>query len=239
MKIIFFVIAVLIMSLAIVGIQLAIVNFYTKQGNYNLQPWQHIKPDASFKVLFAGDSTAVGTGLDDNRLSTSGLFSRDYPDIDVENYGRNGLRLKGLAEILKTLQDKTFDLAVLQIGANDIINFTPFKDIKEEELRVLDLTRHIAKKIIILHSGDVGQAPLFIWPINWIFTWRSLKVRDIYMKAQDDRVSYIDIYTLNKGKDFSRAYAPDNLHLNKEGYAIWYGYIKNQLLKLHWLPDAL
>jgi lysophospholipase L1-like esterase len=108
--------------------------------------------------------------------------------------------------------------------------------IREDQRRVLDMTKHIASKIIILHSGDIGQAPMLIWPFTWIYTWRSLKVRQMYMESQDDRVSYVDIYTLNKGRDLSQGYAKDNLHLNKEGYALWYSYIKNQLLKKSWLP---
>jgi lysophospholipase L1-like esterase len=206
-----------------------VIYFCTKRVNYNVQPWEQIKPDARFKVLFAGDSTAVGTGLTDNSYSTSGLFSRDFPDADVENYSHNGLRLKGLAYILKTLQSKKFDLAVLQIGANDILDFTPLTEIREDQRQVLDLTKHIASKIIILHSGDIGQVPMLIWPFTWIYTWRSLKVREIYMASQDNRVSYVDIYTLNKGKDLSSGYAKDNLHLNKEGYALWYSYIKSKM----------
>ena len=68
------------LSLAIIAIQLAKVNEQTKLVDYHLQPWQHLKPQASFKVLFAGDSTAVGTGLEDNALSTSGRLSLATPN---------------------------------------------------------------------------------------------------------------------------------------------------------------
>jgi len=206
-----------------------------KKGNFYIQPWQKIIPDAPFKVLVAGDSTAVGTGLSDNAQSTAGLLSHDYPQFDVENYSRNGLRLKGLANILGTIQDKKFDLAILQIGANDILFFTPLDQISADHRRVLDLTRHIAKRVIILHSGDIGSSPLFIWPLSWVYTWRSLKVREIYAQRQDDRVSYLDLYALNKGQDYTGCYGRDSLHLNEKGYAIWYAFIKNQLQQLHWL----
>jgi len=229
-----FIIAFLII---LIGSQLSWVYLCTKGANYHLQPWQHFRTNAAFKVLFAGDSTAVGTGLDDNSYSTAGLFSRDFPQADLENYSRNGLRLQGLINILNGIQDKRFDLAVLQIGANDILDFTPMAKIRDEQHRVLELTKHIARKIIILHSGDIGQAPLLIWPFNWIFTGRSLKVRDIYIASQDDRVSYIDIYMLNKGGDLDHCYAKDRLHLNQEGYALWYSYIKSQLMMRHWLPE--
>src|SRR5580698_9255590 len=128
-RLIFFAFALV---LIVIGIQLARIYFCTREVNYNLQPWQQIKPGADFKVLFAGDSTAVGTGLSDNSYSTAGLFSRDFPDADVENHSQNGLRLKGLANILETLQNKKFDLAVLQIGANDIINLTPMAQINDD-----------------------------------------------------------------------------------------------------------
>jgi lysophospholipase L1-like esterase len=223
--------------LIISGIQYLKVYVCIKKGNDDIQPWNRFKPDAAFKVLFAGDSTAVGTGLSDSSQSIAGLFGRDFPDLDVENYSQNGLRLKGLADILETLQHKQFDLAVLQIGANDIMFFTPIEKIKDDQQRVLNLARHIAKRIIILHSGDIGGSPLFIWPFSWVYTWRSLKVREIYAQRQNDTVSYIDIYHLNKGRDYRNCYGRDGLHLNKKGYAIWYGYIKDQLLKLHWLPN--
>jgi len=217
-------------------IQFAKIRHAIEVGNYPLEPWQQIKTNASYKVLFAGDSTAVGTGLLDNSKSTSGLLSHDYPNIDLENYSHNGLRLRGLAKTLKTIPDKKFDLAVLQIGANDIIFLTPMNQIKGDLKDVLKLAKHMAKKIIILHSGDVGESPLFIWPFKWIYTWRSLKVRDFYRQSQDSQVSYLDIYTLNQGRNYNGCYARDSLHLNEHGYAIWYGFIKNQLKHLHWLP---
>ena len=225
----------ILLGLTLIVIQLAKVYICIKKGNIDIQPWQQVKPNAAFKVLFAGDSTAVGTGLSDNSQSTSGLFSLDHPDFDVENYSRNGLKLKGLADILETLQDKKYDLAVFQIGANDIMFLTPIEQIKDDQQRVLNLAKNIAKHIIILHSGDIGESSIFSWPFTWMYTWRTLQVRSIYMQRQDENVSYIDIYTLNKGKDYKGCYGRDDLHLNDKGYAIWYGFIKNQLNELHWL----
>ena len=55
------------------------------------------------------------------------------------------------AIILNDLQGKKFDIAILQIGANDIIRFTPFKEIENNLQQVLRLTRQIAKKIILFN----------------------------------------------------------------------------------------
>ncbi len=221
--------------LVVVILQLMIITVNLNKPTVDVKPWQNMRPDAALKVLFAGDSTAVGQGLEDNRLSTSGLFSRDYPQVHLENYSENGLHLKGLGDFLEHLQDKKFDLAVLQIGGNDIMFFTPLEDIRRELERVLTQTKHIAKKIIILHSGDIGQSKLFLWPLTWVYTRRSNEMRDIYLAHQDDRVTYIDIMTLNKSEDISNLYAIDNIHPNAAGYALWYRYIKQHLLQSHWI----
>ncbi len=203
---------ILVVFLLLTSYQIAKIVYSTKKVNLNIHPFQKFNASAKYKVLFAGDSTAVGIGASDNTLSTAGWFSRENPKAHIENYSQNGLRLKGLIEILSHLEDKRYDLAILQIGANDIINFTNLKKVDEQERTVLDMTKKIAKKVIILHSGDIGKAPLFNWPFTWIYTWRSLKVRDIYKKNQDDQVKYVDIYGLEKpDQDLRDNYAADNL----------------------------
>ena len=212
-------------------LQLITIQLYRGKVDYGIQPWQQYNPSAKMKVLFAGDSTAVGIGATDNAMSTSGWFSKDFPDAHVENHSRSGLRLGGLIVILNDLQGKKFDIAILQIGANDIIRFTPFKKIENNLQQVLRLTRQIAKKIILLHSGDIGEVRIFLWPLNWIYTQRTLKMREIYRAASRNAdISYVDIYAFNKKiKNIQQKYAKDNFHLNDQGYNMWYTYIKSKL----------
>ncbi len=221
----------IIVLLIWVGFQYIRIEIYEGKADHGIQPWQQHNQAAKLKVLFAGDSTAVGIGATDNAKSTSGWFSKDFPDAHVENHSRSGLRLGGLIVILNDLQGKKFDIAILQIGANDIIRFTPFKEIENNLQQVLRLTRQIAKKIILLHSGDIGEVPLFFWPLNWIYTQRTLKMRDIYRAASRNAgISYVDIYALNKkNKSIRQKYAKDDFHLNDQGYNMWYTYIKSKL----------
>lgn len=233
-----FLILLILFSGALIYGQLHMIKEYSQRVNLHLKPFEKINDSAGFKVLFAGDSTCVGTGLDDNRQSTSGYFSQDYPYASIENHCQNGLKLEGLIAILQRLQEKHFDLAVLQIGANDILYFTPMDQIRKRQQQVLTLTKNIARRIIILHSGDIGSDRLFIPPFNWIYTWRTLKVRDIYLISQDSRVSYVDVYSRDHGKNIDPFYARDRLHLNAVGYFIWYSYIKDQMKRQHWLPHS-
>ena len=222
---------VVILMLLFAGVQYLTIANYSGKVPLTILPFQKIDPQAKYKVLFGGDSTAVGTGASNNIYSTAGWFSRDFPDASIENCSKNGLRLKGLVEILSGMKDKHYDLIVLQIGANDIIYLTSLKDIEEREHAVLKLAKGMADKVVILHSGDIGEVRMFYWPLTALYTWRTLKVRDIYRKSQDDRVAYVDIYELEKPvKNLPGIYAPDHLHLSDKGYHNWYNFIKTKLV---------
>lgn len=216
--------------LVFVVVQILTIAVYSKRLSLTIEPYQKIIPQSEFKVVFLGDSTAVGTGASSSIYSTAGWFSRDFPEASVENYSRNGLRFQGLIDILGSLKDKHYDLAILQIGANDIVYFTSLPDIEKRQKEVLSLAKNIADQVIILHSGNIGDVPLFYWPLNSFYTWRSNMVREIYRKSQDDRVAYVDIIELEKTIENPRQnYAVDNFHLNDEGWHTWYRFIKTKL----------
>lgn len=201
--------------------------------SHALEPFQKTNPQAKYKVLFLGDSTAVGTGASSNLYSTSGWFSQDFPDAAIDNYSRNGLRLAGLNEILSRLDGRHYDLTVMQIGCNDIIYMTPLAKIKTRAGEAVRLAKNISENVIILHCGDLGKSELFLWPLKELYRWRSMKVRDMYRANEDARVSYVDIIEMEKSvKDIQATYSADHLHLNDEGYHIWYQFIKTKLPKL-------
>jgi len=218
-----------IVCLVFVAVQYATIFYFSQKVPQTTKPFEKIDQAAKLRVLFLGDSTAVGTGTSSNIYSTAGWFSRDYPDASIDNYAKNGLRLKGFIDILSGLQGRHYDLSVMQIGCNDIIYMTRLSDIQKRQRQAVDLAKNISEQVIILHCGDLGKAKLFLWPLTELYSWRSFKVRDIYRASEDSRVKYVDIIELEKSvKNLPSTYAPDNLHLNDEGYHIWYQFIKNK-----------
>lgn len=195
-------------------------------------PFERMLLNASMNILILGDSTAVGTGSDDNTLSTAGRLGTLYPEATIENLGKNGLRIKEQIEIVKNLDAQMkYDLILVQIGANDIIRLTSLKDI-EKDLNTLSLLLSTkTNKLIILHSGDIGESRFFPLYIRPLFTQRSYKVRDIYKgMAQKNNFIYVDLIDskadilLQKNPDMY--YAPDLLHLNGLGYGLWFDEIR-------------
>jgi lysophospholipase L1-like esterase len=199
--------------------------------------------DATKKILVLGDSTAFGTGASRPEDSTAGRLGLKYPDAEVVNLAKNGMRIAGLEEVLKTLdakdvskQDKNkhFDLILIQIGANDIIRLTPAQDIESGIDKILAKAKSLGDKVIVLHSGNVGESKFFPWYIRPILSHRSVNMREIYIKiAEKHKAEYVDLINapiaVKLRENPSLYYSSDLLHLSSEGYGLWYEEIRKRL----------
>lgn len=186
-------------------------------------------PNPDKKILIIGDSTAVGTGVSSKERSIAGLISKDYRNASVENIAFNGAKLKDFLKF--DTKNKKYDFILIQLGANDILYWSSFKEIENNLREVLIGAKKKSGKVVILHSGNVGFAPFFPKPFDSIYEKRTKKVRDIYLNLTKELgVIYVDIYS----KDFENPseaknreiYAEDKLHLSDEGYKIWRKYIQ-------------
>lgn len=178
------------------------------------------------RILVMGDSTAVGTGVTDPRGSIAGRFGADYPAAEVRNVGINGLRAAGLLQSFPSYPDQSFDLVFIQIGANDIMRGTPAADFTRDLAAVFDKSTLAGKHVVALHSGNIGLAPFFAWPLSVYMRSQTLAYRDAYKRiAAEKGVTYVDQFHEAADDPFNgehRYYARDLLHLSEEGYGIWY-----------------
>jgi lysophospholipase L1-like esterase len=197
-------------------------------------PYEQAPTEAAERVLFIGDSSAVGTGASDPTLTTAGRYGAEHPQAEVLNLGVNGSKTHELIPRLDALEGESFDLIVIQIGGNDIVRLTP-TDEHEESLRgVLERAQGLTDTIVLLHSGNVGTSPFFPFGTRWIWTRKTRAVRDMYLRvAPEYGARYVDLFA-EKGEDRfaldpDRFYAPDNFHPSEEGYRVWYEEIENVL----------
>lgn len=179
--------------------------------------------EGGMRILVFGDSTAVGTGSERSEDSTAGRLGSLYPDASVENLAENGMRIKGLLEILPDVNGK-YDLILIQIGANDIIRLTPMEEIEKGIREILLQAKERGRKVIVLHSGNIGESKFFPWYVRPLLSKRSFEVREIYKKAaQEFGASYVDLIEIGIPENY---YAADLLHLTGEGYGVWFDEIK-------------
>jgi len=199
-------------------------------------PFQHDTVGASMRILVMGDSSAVGTGSVRPEDSVAGRIAAYYPEAEVLNFGVNGLRVAGLNEKLNNPPPGEFDLVVLQIGGNDITHRTPIADVEKNLREVLQKAKKLADTVIILHTGDLGKAP--IWPplIGRYITKQTLVLRDMYLRVVPEMgATYVDLYGARVddtfAKDLYRYYGVDQFHLSGDGYGVWFEEIKKVLPK--------
>lgn len=216
--------------------QVSLAFYYTKKISYTNVPFKRHIPDAALKILFVGDSTALGTGAQNNTESVAGWFGKDFPNASIDNVSKNGLKISELVESFHPEDFGYHNLIVVQIGGNDILQFTPLKNIERDLKVILERAKFVANHVVVLHTGNVGLAPIFSWPMNLIYTKRARDFRALYMRiAQEEQAHYINLFTERKDdiflEDIDKYYAPDYLHPSGEGYKIWYKTIRKTLDK--------
>jgi lysophospholipase L1-like esterase len=229
--ILFSLIGILFVGLIIVGLQIFKIYETVPKISYDNKPFNREVINAPLRFLFVGDSTALGTGAQSNTESVAGWFGQEYLQASIENRSANGKRLVELVNEFPPPGNRKYDLVVVQIGGNDILKFSHFRDIDQQITTIIKRAKEMSKNIVILHSGNVGLAPVFIWPINEIMTQRARIMRALYIKkAAQEGVLYVDLFTERSNdlflKDVNKYYSPDHLHPSGQGYHWWYERIR-------------
>ena len=78
------------------------------------------------RVLFIGDSIAVGCGAARPEDSIAGLIAQEFPDVAIVNRARNGARTAEAIAQLSAEGDAKYDVILINVGGNDIFKRTPF-----------------------------------------------------------------------------------------------------------------
>ena len=196
----------------------------------------------TMQVLFMGDSTAVGVGSVQKSESTAGRLGAEYPNSDISNRSKSGMVLRELLPLIEAQSGMHYDLVVLQIGANDVVGFTTLGAVREQLRKILKTASGIAPHVAVLTAGDIGQSPVFRWPLSSLMSARTRSVRAIFMEeiATTPNAFYIDIYNSNAGEifnsDLNRYYAPDYFHPSGDGYGVWYALLLRALKEQSIVP---
>ncbi len=190
------------------------------------------EPSMPRRILILGDSTAVGVGSP-AALSVAGRLSNEF-SASVENYGKSGAVTADLDGQINSAKKDRFDLILIQIGANDVINFYSLKNSAKMLDAALIKLHSRADRIAILTAGNIGNAPLFPWPVSWAMTYRTQILRELFMAtAEKNDAVYVDIFSQPDifPSNPSKYYAPDMLHPSGEGYGYWFSIVKKYVEK--------
>lgn len=232
-----YLIIALLVIIIIVGVsELALLGFRVSVGKMlarNTKPFSFSPENPNKKILIVGDSTAYGTGTRDTINSTAGYFHQDFPEAEIINISKNGAKTEELTEMIKQAKG-SFDLVVLQAGANNIIYFTPLQKSKDTMRTLLKEAKEYSDNVVLLTAGNVGAAPMFMPPLSWLYTYRAKKHLAAFREvASEENVAVVNLWLEAEEDVFSqdpeKYYAKDKLHLTGEGYKLWYEKIRETM----------
>jgi lysophospholipase L1-like esterase len=159
-------------------------------------PYNYATQGTGESMLVLGDSTAYGVGAATPEETTAGHVSQSLGLIYVENRAVSGARTRDLFEQFSQARLPRYDIALIQVGANDIIYGTSVARASKELDQFLALVTAHASTTVLLTSGDIGTAPLWPWPLNHVYTWRTKALRKEFMRISNAyAVKYIDIFS--------------------------------------------
>lgn len=194
------------------------------------EPYSQTPPKPSLYVLFLGDSTGVGTGASAPNKSLAGLIGAKNPDTQIVNLSKNGLRSEGLLDLAKGQTEKV-DLIVVHIGGNDIIHFKDLNQTVKNIKAALNELSPQATQIAVFTTGNLGEAKFFPAISRPFYAKRAVYLRGQMLKMVGDysNVYYVDLFNRAESLGQVGGYAADKLHLNDNGYELWYKALKDTL----------
>lgn len=186
------------------------------------------------RLLIVGDSTGVGTGASTPEHSLAGWLAQMQPNLWLENRACDGAGFRDLPAQLDSgpADAPRFDLVLILAGANDVIRLRSLRDLRRDIERVLQRAGDLAPQVIVMPSGNVGNAPLFFTPLSWLMSWRArILHRQIRSAAARHRATYVNLFKSHSHDPFVQRphlLSGDGLHPSDAGYAAWFGELMAQ-----------
>ncbi len=204
------------------------------------EPLSRPLPQPSARLLIVGDSTAVGTGAGSPQASIAGLLAQAFPRLSIENRGRDGAKFNELLEQLDGVE--RFDMVLVMAGGNDVIQFRGLEALRDDIDRVTQRARQRADLVMLMPSGNVGNAPFFSVPFTWLMTWRSRQLHTFVREAASRHgATVVNLFHERDDDPFVRhpeLNASDGLHPSDAGYRVWFDALLQQVALPRRLSEA-
>lgn len=207
---------------------------HSKHYRIRTSAFSHPDATATRRFLIVGDSTGIGVGCLDPRSTVPGRLAAAFPGTEVVNHSRDGAQSVDIAQQIATSEGR-FDLILIFVGGNDVIRLSRYEAVAEAADHALEIAGGRASHVAVVPPADVGAAPLWVWPLDVLYSRRADNVRRAWQIATSQRtnVHLVDLRMARDGDPFRikprRFYSADGIHPSADGYALWFAQITAQV----------
>ena len=181
---------------------------------------------AGLRVLWLGDSTAAGVGVDDpaDALPTLVAGALDRP-VELEVSAVSGARVGDVvAGQLPEAGPVEADVVFVSVGANDVTHLTSREDFARRYRALLGRLPSSAE-VVLLGVPDMGAVPRLAQPLRAVAGFRGRELDEVVREvAAEAGATYVGIAAAT-GPAFraepSRMFARDEYHPSAAGYRLW------------------
>ena len=198
-------------------------------------PYEQVGTGAG-SIQFLGDSTGYGTGASSGAYSIAGRVGADYPAYAIKNQSVNGRTIEGLLEDTQNFSGQ-YDLIVLQIGGNDILQKRDTSTVLSDLETLLTRLAPHTKEIIMLTSGNVGTTLVFSGAeaAEYDALTRAYRAQVVALADRTPHYTYVDLFDEPEDDTFAQKpelyTAMDDLHPSNQGYELWYNKAESAFAK--------
>jgi len=186
------------------------------------------------RILVVGDSTGVGIGSFDSRSTVAGRLAAAFPGTVIVNHARDRAQSIDIPAQIEASSGH-FDLTLIFAGGDDVVRLSSYESVLLAAEHTLDVASARSDHVAVVPPADVGTAPVWVWPLDMLFSRRAETVRRAWQYAMRER-SNVHLVDLRMPRDRDpfriaprRYYSPDGIHPSADGYALWFAQITRQV----------
>ncbi|MEV4803559.1 SGNH/GDSL hydrolase family protein [Nonomuraea sp. NPDC049421] len=185
-------------------------------------------PGEPIRMAMLGDSTSVGLGMTDPArtpavLLAGGLAAVADRPVELKVVGKSGAPSAELAEQVDAALPMSPDLAVIFVGANDIITQTPPATAVRHLVKAVRRLRDAGAEVVVGTCPDLGTVRPIAQPLRWVTRRWSRQLAAAQTVAVVDAggrtVAFADVLGPEFATNPTEMFGPDRFHPSDRGYA--------------------
>ena len=183
-------------------------------------------PGAPVRVLWLGDSTAAGVGVDEPADALPHLVAAaSGRPVELRVRAVSGDRVGDVVEDqLPAGADADADVVFVSVGANDVTHLTSRDDFRERYRGLLERLPPAAQ-VVLLGVPDMGAVPRLAQPLRAVAGFRGRELDEVVREvARESGAGYVGIAAAT-GPTFrarpGEMFAADEYHPSAAGYGLW------------------